>query len=508
MSEEIQGLISKGENSKVEFKEAKNGFPRSAYETICAFLNADGGTIILGVDDNGHINGISHKTLQKIETDFAAAMNNTQLISPAVFLSVERAEIDGKFIALIKVPNSSAVHRYKNRIYLRNASADIDITDRQEQVSRLYLQKDNTYYENKIFPYLPIEELRHDLIERAKRLAKANNANNDWIALDNKDFLCRNKLYIRDYASNQEGVTLACVLLFGTDEQILSVVPGFRIELLKRVDNIERYDDRLTLSTNLLDCMDLALGFVEKHLPTPFYLQGTQRIDLRNNIFREVIANMLAHRSYSSGIASSITIYKNEILAENSSKPQFRGIITPKNTVSYAKNPNIARIFRGIGYVEELGSGIPKLFRYCKEYSGFEPVIEDGDVFSFTLRHNFFPMKNDRQGTKSDFKSDQVRDQDNTTEWTKINSERDQVDEQKGTKLNTERHQDNIFQKIAEICQEPKSLQEIMDSLGYKDKTKFRNKYIKPLLEQGLLSYTVPEKPNSRNQKYISVLNY
>ena len=117
-------------------------------------------------------------------------------------------------------------------------------------------------------------------------------------------------------------------------------------------------------------------------------------------------------------------------------------------------------------------------------------------------------MKNEQQGSKLDFKGDQVRDQDNTTEWTKINSDRDQVNEQKGTKINTERNQDGISKKIVEICQEPKTLKEIMDSLGYANKTKFRNKYIKPLLEQGLLSYTVPEKPNSRNQKYISVLNY
>ena len=78
------------------------------------------------------------------------------------------------------------------------------------------------------------------------------------------------------------------------------------------------------------------------------------------------------------------------------------------------------------------------------------------------IHHNFFPMKNERQGTKSDFKSDQVRDQDNTTEWTKINSDRDQVNEQKGTKINTERNQDSISKKIVEICQEPKTLKEIM----------------------------------------------
>ena len=250
MINRIKNLILNGENDKVEFKEAKYDFPRTAYESICAFLNGDGGVVILGVNDDANIVGISPKHWTNIQTNFVSAMNNTQFISPTIALRLEKIEIDGKLVGYIEVPNASSVYRYKSRIYLRNGAADIDITDNQEQVSRLYLQKDNTYSENQIFPYLPITELREDLIARVKRLAKINDAQNDWDTLNTKDFLYRNKLYRKDYSTNKEGVTLACVLLFGTDEQIVSVVPSFKFELVKRVENVDRYDDRITLTTN------------------------------------------------------------------------------------------------------------------------------------------------------------------------------------------------------------------------------------------------------------------
>ena len=285
MIEQIKKLIAGGENQHVEFKKAKNDFPNDAFASICAFLNTDGGTLILGVENDGTISGINPDSTDKIKTKFVTAINNPELINPVIYLNINELELDGKIIMYVIVPNASNVYRYKSRIYKRNHEADIDITNIHEEVSQLYLRTDNSYTENQIFPFLQVEDLRTDLIARVKKIAKINNANNDWDQLDTKEFLKRNKLYRRNYTNNQEGITLAGVLLFGTDEQIASVVPSFKFELAKCVNNPERYDDRITLQTNLLDCLEKASDFIEKYLPSPFYLEGTQRIDLRNNIF-------------------------------------------------------------------------------------------------------------------------------------------------------------------------------------------------------------------------------
>ncbi len=55
-----------------------------------------------------------------------------------------------------------------------------------------------------------------------------------------------------------------------------------------------------------------------------------------------------------------------------------------------------------------------------------------------------------------------------------------------------------------EYCREPKGIKEIAEFLGYKEKKSVR-KYLVPLLEQGRLAMTIPEKPNSRLQKYITI---
>lgn len=59
-----------------------------------------------------------------------------------------------------------------------------------------------------------------------------------------------------------------------------------------------------------------------------------------------------------------------------------------------------------------------------------------------------------------------------------------------------------IDQAILEFCKEPKTTKEIMDFVGMKHKTYFRQNVLSPLFEQGLLELTIPDKPKSPNQKY------
>ena len=56
--------------------------------------------------------------------------------------------------------------------------------------------------------------------------------------------------------------------------------------------------------------------------------------------------------------------------------------------------------------------------------------------------------------------------------------------------------------KLIVFCTEARSFGEMLAFMGYSDRTKFRRKYIHPLLEAGIMEQTMPNKPNSRNQKY------
>ncbi|MBP2028752.1 putative HTH transcriptional regulator [Acetoanaerobium pronyense] len=69
------------------------------------------------------------------------SLNNPQILSPTFYLAVEEAEIDGKVILYINVPESSQVHRCKGKILDRNEDGDFDITNNTNLVSRLYMRK-------------------------------------------------------------------------------------------------------------------------------------------------------------------------------------------------------------------------------------------------------------------------------------------------------------------------------------------------------------------------------
>ena len=125
--EKIRALIAKGEGLNVEFKRSHEVLSRSVFETICAFLNRKGGYALLGVKDNGTIEGVREDTLQAQLKTLASDMTNQQIISPVIRLKAEIVEIDGKKIICIYVPESEQVHSYKGTYYDRQNEVDIKL---------------------------------------------------------------------------------------------------------------------------------------------------------------------------------------------------------------------------------------------------------------------------------------------------------------------------------------------------------------------------------------------
>lgn len=89
MIKKIMKLIKQGEGLTVEFKESQNALNRDLYETICAFLNRNGGEILLGVSNHGDIIGVNDSVVAQLKKDFTTAMNNPQKINPTFYLSIE-----------------------------------------------------------------------------------------------------------------------------------------------------------------------------------------------------------------------------------------------------------------------------------------------------------------------------------------------------------------------------------------------------------------------------------
>ena len=233
-----------------------------------------------------------------------------------------------------------------------------------------------------------MEDFVQEDIESAKREAVLRNTNHPWKNMSNEEVLRSSKMYLHDEQTGKEGYTMAAALMFGKEETIHSVCAHYKIDALLRKENVDRYDDRDVMTCNLFEAYFRLLAFINKHTPDRFYLEGSTRLSIRELIFREMVANFLAHREYSNPYPARITIYKDTVVSENWTIPQTIGLITPENVMPFPKNPTIANCFRQMGWVEDLGSGIRNMYRYCPIYvHGAFPVMEENDVFKLTVRY-------------------------------------------------------------------------------------------------------------------------
>jgi ATP-dependent DNA helicase RecG len=140
-------LIRKGEGIDLEFKTCRNQLNRDVYETVCAFLNRNGGTILLGVTDSGNIQGIEPDAVSRIKKDFVTTINNPQKIHPPAYMTIDEMAVEEKPVLRIYVPESSQVHRCNGRIYDRNEDGDLDITDHTLEVAALYQRNANLIHQ-------------------------------------------------------------------------------------------------------------------------------------------------------------------------------------------------------------------------------------------------------------------------------------------------------------------------------------------------------------------------
>ena len=380
-SDRIKQLLAEGEGLTVEYKKCVNELNNSVFETVCSFSNRYGGYLILGVDDDGTVLGVNRNAAMSVKKNFVNMLNNPQKVSPSLFLSLDEIEVDGKLVLYTHIPISSQVELCSGKIYDRIEDADVDITKSTDLTAQLFARKSSAYTEREIFPYVTESELRPDLVERAQKMAVALNVDHPWKDMSVMELLRSAGLYENDWRTGKKGFNLAAILLFGRDDVIRSCAPGFFTDALVRRENIDRYDDRLTVGTNLIEAYDQLIDFITKHTLDRFFLVDNHRVSVRSWIAREVVSNILVHREYSKGFPAKIIIENDRLYAENWNRSNRHGRIDPNNFMPEAKNPILAWFFVNIGRADRMGSGIRNLYKYTKIYSGGEPELIEGDVF-------------------------------------------------------------------------------------------------------------------------------
>ena len=319
---EVQSILTIGETVAVEFKRCGNGIENDTYETVCSFLNRFGGDLFMGILDDGTVVGIPEKATPDMVKNFIKVISNPTLFSPTIYLVPEIIKYDESHTIIhVHIPPSAEVHSFKKVIYDRVDDADVKITS-TSAIAQMYIRKQNIFTEKKIYPYAKMEDLRLDLLPKIRIMAQNHaGGQHPWTTMDDQELLKSAGLYGRDIVTGEEGFNLAAIMLLGKDDVILNVAPTYVTDALVRKVNVDRYDDREIIKTNLIESYSQLLDFGRKNLPDKFFLEPNP------------------------------------------------------------KNPLIASFFRNIGYADQLGSGVRKLFKYSKYYSGKDPLFVEDDVF-------------------------------------------------------------------------------------------------------------------------------
>lgn len=208
--------------------------------------------------------------------------------------------------------------------------------------------------------------------------------------------------------------------------------------------------------------------------------------------FREAVINAVLHNAWVTGNEPMFTVYHDriEILS--------RGTLAPDQTmegfytgVSVPVNKKLSEIFLQLHISEKSGRGVPKIV----EIYGKDAISFRENTITVTIPMNRLDLRGTPQvGTQVDTQVDAQVDA--------------QVDVQVDAQVDA---QDDVLfgvsedeRKILEYCVIPRTMNEITNHLGFKDRRSTKNRMM-PLVEQGRIAMTVPDKPNSSKQKYIAI---
>jgi len=437
MNEKIRKLLRDGEGLTVEFKRCRDKLSRSVYETVCAFSNRYGGDMLIGVEDDGTVTGVAPDAVKRLKKDFANALNNPELFSPTLFVELDDLEVDGRVILYCHIPLTSQLQMYNRKIYDRNEDGDYDVTKNTETAGLILDRKRGISSESRVFPHITEDDLLlGTLMPKVRNMATMRVAEHPWTNMPDMDVLKSASLYQTTKWAETTGFTLAAILLFGREEVIRSVVPGYVTDCILRRDDLDRYDDRLRVSCNLIEAYSEILGFISRHTLDRFYLEGALTVSPRSKIARELVSNILSHREFTSTVPAKVIIERDRIVTENWCLPKRPGKLDPATFTPQPKNPLIANFFVNISYADTLGSGVRNLYKYTRIYTnGGEPELFEGDIFRTVVPLSLTDVSDKRKMSDNVSYNYAISDKtsDNVSETRAVSETRTMIDKANGS---------------------------------------------------------------------------
>lgn len=444
------------ETNRIENKEQLN---EDFEQEVIAFLNyKEGGIIYVGINKNGQVVGVENTDLTQLQIK-DRIKNNIQPSTLGLF-DVTVETIENKEV--IKVIISSGTEkpyylRKKGRTpegcYIRIGSSKERMTERM--IEEMFARRIKNSLKE-------IESPRQDLTFRQLKIHYEGNG-----MILNDNFARNLNLLTDDGKYNYNAYLLA-------DENNISIklVKYLGTSKMELIENQEYgYCCLITATQRILDRLT-----AENTVYAKIEYNGRKEVEMIDSkALKEAVINAMVHSDYTLSTTPIIELYSDRIeitsgggLPQGLSQEEFlEGVTAPRNK-------ELIRVFKDVDLIENIGSGVLRILdAYDKSCFKF---MEHFLRVSFKYREN--PFKYDTEQDKPN----------KITEQDKPNKKEDKI---------------NL---ILEFCNEPKSVKEIMEYIGLRHRPTFMYDYLNPLLEKGKLQMTIPDKPKSRNQKYVTIL--
>ncbi len=357
---ELRHLITEGETFTVEFKGGSIN-DSELVEAVACLANGSGGTLLVGIDDDGVVVGAAarHGTTTDPRRVEALIANKTE---PAVLATCTLGELDGREVLVVAVPTATNVVATSDGRYVRRA---IDVRGqpqclpmRPHEVVARAGSVGAQDYSRVVVPGLIIDALSAAEFERFRELAQAG-GDEALLRLSNSDLL-----KALDLLTPDDRLTVGALLLFGTNMEIASHLPAFEVGF-QELDGLEVRTSE-TGPTPLLRAMVEITDRVQARNPAEEIEIGLLRIPLprfADATIRELIANALVHRDYTANGPTIIEVTREALVVSNpGGLPE--GVTTSNllTTPPRPRNPALADAFKRAGVVDRTSRGINRAF--------------------------------------------------------------------------------------------------------------------------------------------------
>lgn len=393
---ELLEIITDGENSGVEFKRDVLENHALAKELV-AFSNLSGGMVLLGVEDDGTISGITRPELEEWVMTTCRDKIRPSIIP---FFEVVRDIEPGKDVAIVSVTRGYDVHSLwhnnRNTYYIRVGTQSREPSP--EELGRLFQQRGSFRAELR-----PVSGATLADFDR-RRLRDYFGRIRQQAMPPDEDDAAWQTLLVNTEIMTEEGVTVGGMLLFGTTPNRFLAHAGIDAAAFPGTEKDYAARERAALRgpmTPLLDVnsavvenglVEQALEFVRRNTPVTAVLENGRRIEKPTyppEVLREAVVNALIHRDYlltSTDIELAVYSDRLEIISPG----RLPNGITPERMRTgcrAARNQLLKEVMRDYRYLEHMGMGIPrKIILGMKAHNGTEPaLVEDEERFVLRL---------------------------------------------------------------------------------------------------------------------------